>query len=54
MSNVSLFIGSITLLPESGRPTGICKYPVGASLHLGSQGFAGDEQADRRLHGGPD
>ena len=54
MSNVSLFIGSITLLPESGRPTGMFKYPVGDSLHLSSQGFAGDEQADRRVHGGPD
>lgn len=54
MSNVSLFIGTITLLPESGRPTGMFKYPVGASLHLGSQGFAGDEQADRRVHGGPE
>jgi MOSC domain-containing protein YiiM len=54
MSNVALFIGSITLLPESGRPTGMFKYPVGDSLHLGSQGFAGDEQADRRVHGGPD
>ncbi len=54
MSNVSLFIGTIALLPESSRPTGMFKYPVGGPLHLGSEGFAGDEQADRRVHGGPD
>jgi MOSC domain-containing protein YiiM len=54
MSHVSLFIGTIAPLPESGRPTGMFKYPVDGSLHLGSQGFAGDEQADGRVHGGPD
>lgn len=54
MSHVSLFIGTIAPLPESGRPTGMFKYPVGGPLHLGSEGFAGDEQADRRVHGGPD
>ncbi len=54
MSKVSLFIGGIAPLPESGRPTGMFKYPVGDSLQLGDQGFAGDEQADRRVHGGPD
>lgn len=54
MSNISLFIGSIAPLPESGRPTGMFKHPVNGPLHLGQQGFAGDEQADRRVHGGPD
>ena len=54
MSHVSLFIGTIAPLPESGRPTGMFKYPVDGPLHLGSEGFAGDEQADRRVHGGPD
>lgn len=54
MNHVSLFIGTIAPLPESGRPTGMFKYPVDSSLHLGSEGFAGDEQADRRVHGGPD
>ena len=54
MSHVSLFIGTIAPLPESGRPTGMFKYPVDCSLNLGSQGFAGDEQADGRVHGGPD
>ena len=54
MSNVSLFIGSIAPLPDSGRPTGMFKHPVGGALNLGDHGFAGDEQADLRVHGGPD
>lgn len=54
MANISLFIGGIRPLPESGRPTGIYKAPVHAPLQLASEGFAGDQQADRRVHGGPD
>ena len=54
MSNVSLFIGGISPLPESRRPTGMFKHAAGGPHHLGSEGFSGDEQADRRVHGGPD
>ncbi len=54
MSNVSIFTGRVAPLPESGRLTGMFKYPAGDSVNLGYQGFAGDEQADRRVHGGPD
>ncbi|PKO87910.1 MAG: MOSC domain-containing protein [Betaproteobacteria bacterium HGW-Betaproteobacteria-12] len=54
MAPISLFIGGIRPLPESGRPTGIYKTPVSAPLYLGSEGFVGDQQADRRVHGGPD
>ena len=54
MALISLFIGTIAPLPESGRPTGMFKHPVGAPLHLGSTGFAGDQQADRRVPGGPE
>jgi len=54
MTNVSLFIGGVTPLPDSGRPTGMFKHPVRSPLHLGSEGFAGDQQADRRVHGGPE
>jgi MOSC domain-containing protein YiiM len=54
MSNVSLFIGSIAPLPGNGRPSGIFKLPVDTPLHLGSAGFAGDQQADRSVHGGPE
>lgn len=54
MANLSLFIGTIRPLPESGRPTGMYKQPVTAPVELGPEGFVGDQQADRRVHGGPD
>jgi MOSC domain-containing protein YiiM len=54
MANVSLFIGDIRPLPDSGRPTGMYKQPVTAPLALGLEGFVGDHQADRRVHGGPE
>jgi MOSC domain-containing protein YiiM len=54
MTPLSLFIGGIALLPESGRPTGMFKRLVDAPVQLGFEGFAGDQQADRRVHGGPE
>jgi len=54
MAHISLFIGGIGRLPESGRPTGIYKHAVSAPLDLGYAGFSGDQQADRRVHGGPE
>ena len=54
MAHVSLFIGGIRPLPESGRPTGMYKQPAGGPLELGPEGFVGDQQADRRVHGGPE
>ncbi len=54
MANISLFIGGIRPLPESGRPTGIYKQAANGPLELGPEGFVGDQQADRRVHGGPD
>lgn len=54
MAHISLFIGGIRPLPESGRPTGIYKQAVDRPLELGSEGFVGDMQADRRVHGGPE
>jgi MOSC domain-containing protein YiiM len=54
MANISLFIGTIRPLPESGRPTGIYKQAASGPLELGREGFIGDQQADRRVHGGPD
>ncbi len=54
MAKTSLFIGGIRLLPESARPTGMYKQPVTSALDLGPEGFIGDHQADRRVHGGPD
>lgn len=53
-AEVRLFVGGVRALPESGRPSGIYKQPVTAALELGPNGFAGDQQADLRVHGGPD
>ena len=54
MARVQLFVGQIRPLPESGRPTGMYKQPVVATLQLGHLGLAGDQQADPRVHGGPE
>lgn len=54
MARIALFTGDIRPLPASGRPTGMYKTPVVRPLALGLEGFAGDHQADRRVHGGPD
>lgn len=54
MARVSLFVGGIRLLPESGRPTGIYKLPASGPLELAVDGFTTDQQADLRVHGGPE
>ncbi len=54
MAEVSIFVGGITPLPQSGRPTGMYKRPVTEVTELGYTGFAGDRQADLRVHGGPE
>ena len=51
---VSIFIGQVRNLPESGRPTGMYKTAVQTPIALGVNGFDGDQQADLRVHGGPD
>lgn len=54
MAQVSIFVGGIAPLPESGRLTGMYKTQVADVIALGVEGFAGDRQADRRVHGGPE
>ena len=54
MARVSIFIGGIQPLPKSGLPTGMYKSPVTGVVELGYDGFDGDQQADRRVHGGPE
>lgn len=54
VSMMPIFIGHILSLPDSGRPTGMYKHAVSGSVELGPEGFVGDHQADRRVHGGPD
>jgi MOSC domain-containing protein YiiM len=51
-AKVRLFIGGVQPLPESGRPTGMYKQPVTTAIEVGFEGFVGDQQADRRVHGG--
>lgn len=54
MAHVSLFIGQVQPLPVSGRLTAMYKTQVHGSVELGIEGFAGDHQADQRVHGGPE
>lgn len=50
----ALLTGTVRPLGDSGRDSGIDKHPVSARLWLGAEGLRGDEQADRRFHGGPE
>ena len=50
----AVFVGDIRPLPDSGRATGMYKTRLHDAVHLGPLGFAGDHQADLRVHGGPD
>jgi MOSC domain-containing protein YiiM len=52
MRPVTLLTGRAAPLPGSDTLSGIDKTPVSRPLTLGPEGFAGDEQADRRVHGG--
>lgn len=54
MIQVEIFTGGIQPLPTSGRPTGMFKSPVLGPVELTEEGFVGDQQADRQVHGGPD
>lgn len=54
MPDVLIFSGRIRSLPESGRPSGIFKTRAPFPVEIGPLGLLGDEQADRRVHGGPD
>ncbi|MBU2812354.1 MOSC domain-containing protein [Acidithiobacillus thiooxidans] len=51
---VQIFVGTIQLLPQSARPSGIYKIPTKMPVKLEINGFEGDHQADLRVHGGPD
>jgi MOSC domain-containing protein YiiM len=49
-----LYVGRARLLPDDSRSSGIYKRSVTEALALTREGFDGDEQADRRVHGGPE
>lgn len=54
MNPVQIFVGSLAPLPGSGRLTGMFKHPAEGPQEIGPEGFAADQQADRRVHGGPE
>jgi MOSC domain-containing protein YiiM len=51
---VQIFLGGIRPLPPDNQPTGIYKQEVLMPVWVGREGLAGDAQADRRVHGGPE
>jgi MOSC domain-containing protein YiiM len=53
---ISVNVGQSRLLRVGDRevPSGIFKSPVAEGARLEREGFAGDVQADRRVHGGPE
>lgn len=51
---VTLFAGGIRPLPPDNRATGIFKSELHGAVLVSRNGLAGDVQADRRVHGGPE
>jgi MOSC domain-containing protein YiiM len=49
-----VYAGTVQAMPEDGRPTAIFKTPVQGPVRVMRDGLEGDQQADRRVHGGPD
>lgn len=50
----AIFAGGIALLEPEGHRTGMFKRQVVHRITVTSQGIEGDQQADRRVHGGPE
>ncbi|MBY4675703.1 MOSC domain-containing protein [Marinobacterium arenosum] len=50
----ALYRGQIRTLEPSGKPSAIFKTAVEGPVEITVEGLTGDEQADRRFHGGPD
>lgn len=50
----AIFTGRVQRMPGDSRSTAIFKQPVDGEVDIGPLGLVGDEQADRRVHGGPD
>jgi MOSC domain-containing protein YiiM len=51
---LSVQVGPIAPLGPRGVPSGFVKHPVAGPVALGPSGLAGDQQADRSVHGGAD
>lgn len=54
MTSIILLTGRARPLPGSDQLSGIDKRPVTGPLALGRAGLEGDQQADLRVHGGPE
>ena len=50
---VDVYTGKIQAYPE-GKPSAIAKIQVDGELMLTELGLEGDEQAEKKVHGGPD
>ncbi|QKN83835.1 6-hydroxyaminopurine reductase [Scandinavium goeteborgense] len=50
---VNVFVGSVREY-EGSRPSAIAKLQVDGELELTERGLIGDEQAEKKIHGGPD
>ncbi|MEI7607693.1 MAG: MOSC domain-containing protein [Rhodospirillaceae bacterium] len=51
---VSVHVGRVSPLGPNGEPSGFIKHAVAGPVSVGQLGLTGDEQADLRVHGGPD
>ncbi|MFJ2426725.1 MOSC domain-containing protein [Pseudomonas sp. NPDC087804] len=49
-----IFAGGITVLKPEGQSTGIYKKKLSSGAFVNLNGVVGDQQADRRVHGGPE
>ena len=51
---ISIHVGKVTPLGSEGVPSGFVKHAITGSVNVSPLGLLGDEQADLRVHGGPD
>lgn len=50
----AVLMGRVAPLASTGKPSGIDKSASAGPVRIGFEGLDGDEQADRRNHGGPE
>lgn len=50
----ALLVGNLAPIDDRGTLSGIDKHPASGPVRLGTTGFSGDHQGDRKRHGGPD
>ena len=51
---ISIHVGKVTPLGSEGVPSGFVKHAITGSVNVSPLGLLGDEQADLKVHGGPD